>query len=184
MDSLADFARRNNASIDAAISGLQKLTISSSGRGKENAGSKDSLLAVQQCLKAAQKRLAQPGEDVQQLTTLCQSCLRLLEQQTGAVRTTQLHTAAYTTIRLMVSAKAFAPALDEAMRLHRSMSKEYKLPSAEDTSNAAELATDVLNLAVGAILTLALCWAEGAAKSTEQLKYVLAAAENAQSWFR
>ena len=190
MDPLADFAKRSNASIDAAITSLQKLTISSSGKGKENAGSKDSLIAIHNCLKAAQKRLQQPGEDVQQLTSLCQSCLRLLEQQKTAMRPAQLHTLSYTTIRLMVSAKAFTPALEEAVLLHQAMTKAYKIPELEDSTFDGSIVTtpalpaDVLNLAVGAILTMALCWAEEAAKSSEQLDYIFNAAETAQNWFR
>jgi hypothetical protein len=189
MDILAAFAKRSNASIDEAIAGIQKLKICPSKKDKENASDNDSVARIQECLKVAQKRLAQPKEDVQQLASLCQICLRLLEQQAGAKKSTKLHTLAYTTIRLLISAKAFAPALEEALRLHQSLSQELKANTnkhaADDSSPLpTSLSTDILNLAVGAILTMALCFAEGAVKDSKQLSYVLSAADTAQNWFR
>ena len=190
MESLATFAKRSDASIDDAIAGLQKLKISSSKKGKENTSGNDSVAAIQECLKAAQKRLAQPKEDVQQLASLCQSCLRLLEQHAGAKMSTKLHTLAYTTIRLLISAKAFIPALEEALRLHQSLSKELAVSTddavTESSASAgvASLSTDLLNLAVGAILTMALCFAEGAVKDSKQLSYVLSTADTAHKLFR
>jgi hypothetical protein len=103
---------------------------------------------------------------------------------------TKLHTLAYTTIRLLISAKAFTPALEEAFRLHQSLGKELQVhndrveakPSASD--GVSSLSTDILNLAVGAILSMALCFAEGAVKDSKQLSYVLSAADTAQKLFR
>jgi len=189
MDILAVFAKRSDASIDETIAGIQRLNLCPSKEGKENASHNDSVARIQECLKAAQKRLAQPKEDVQQLASLCQNCLRLLEQHAGAKMSTKLHTLAYTTIRLLISAKAFAPALEEALRLHQSLSKELKANTNKDAMNDSSLlptslSTDILNLAVGAILTMALCFAEGAVKDSKQLSYVLSAAEIAQNWFR
>lgn len=172
------------AAVEDAIAGIEKLAISSSKRGKENAGpgSKESLATAQQCLKAAQKRLAQPGEDVAQLAALCQSCLRLMEQHGAAMRPTQLHTAAYTTIRALVSARAYAPALEEALRLHQALAKAHSVAGV--ATQPGDLPSDVATLGVGATLTLALCWAEGAGRGAQQLSYVLHAAETAQGWFR
>jgi hypothetical protein len=189
MEALAAFAKCSGASIDDAIAGMQKLNIASK-KGKENAGRNDSVAAIQECLRAAQKRLAQPKEDVQQLASLCQSCLRLLEQHNSANMSTKIHTLAYTTIRLLISAKAFTPALDEALRLHQSLAEELGMPQGDAVTKpgaaagASSLSTDVLNLAVGAILTMALCFAEGAVKDSKQLNYVLSAADTARNWFR
>ena len=170
--------------IEGATKQLQKLALSTTSQpGKENGATKDVAATALQCLKAAHKQLAQPGADVPQLAALCQSSLRILGAHSGAAASKQAHTAAYTTIRLLVSAKATSPAMEEALRLRQRLQEHHKL-GAKSAKGAATLSPDEVNLAVGTLLTLALCWAEGAPATPPQLASILQAAETCKDLFR
>lgn len=174
MEPLVEFAKGSNASIEEAIAGIKNLSFQKSG--KENAKAKQSATTVLQCLKSAQKRLSQPTKDTPQLIALCQSCLRHLERDPGSLKPSQLRNAAYSTIRLLVSAQAFLPAFQEATRLYQSICDQYTVaitgidthPKSKPSTptSTPTIPVDVANVAVGAILSMAVCWAAQEEKET------------------
>lgn len=164
-----------DGAIQDAIKKLNKIYISSKKTGKENACGKESVATAQQCLKAAQAQLPKPGSNVEHLATLCQSSIRVMEQDRSKEGLRRAQHAAYSTIRQLVSAKAFGAAMEEALRLHGQLQKQRA---------AESLVPEALNLAVGTLITLALCWAEGAPTSSDQLASILHAAETSEQLFR
>jgi len=169
----------SNTAIDDAIKSLAKISISSGNSGKENCVGKEASATAQRCLKVAISLMGKPKQDVQQLVALCQASLRILDKDRSINGAQQAQTAAYSAIRQFMSAKAFGPALEEALRLHEQLNIQHKMNS----KGSKPLSSHAINLAVGAVITLALCWAEGVPTTSHQLASILQAAESYESLF-
>lgn len=193
MDVVVDFCSNNSQScLDETIKRLNTLAISNGKSDKENSIDKDTIASVQKCLKTAHKRLLQESKDIQsKLIQLCRRCLRILESGKPS-----FHALAYATIKHFMSLKAHHIAYEEAILLHQSLMKKYKSIYAanysetidkNNTATSSSLSTDGINIIVGTVLSLALCWCESpipSPENTSSLMYTLNAFKDVHLWQR
>ena len=154
--------------------------------GKENSA-KQHRAAALDCLKVAQQRLGVAGGDPARLAQACGSLLRLLERSSGSAPPSQLHSARYNVVRRLVSARAFGAALQEALVLYSQLQEhhggaDHARTSLRPPREGEKLSPEEVNLVVGTVLTLALCWSESGAGG--EVARILGAAERVEPWMR
>lgn len=173
-----------NAAATALASVLENLRMG----GKENAAGKQHKATALKSLKAAQQKFGRPGNDAAVLAAVCASALRVVENGTGASSTSQLQAARYNAVRGMVSARAFSQAFQEALVLYGQLKMQHGSgkvpPGLAAPGEGVAVSVEAVNLVVGTVLTLVLCWAEEPGNTAAKLDLVLEAVDSAEDWLR